>query len=166
LSSTYLIALGSNRGHHVFGPPAGVVRAAMEECAALGTVTARSPVIATPPMGAARRCFANAALVLESEFAPPSLLAALKRMEREFGRRRGQRWGDRVLDLDIVLWSGGRWVSGKGRSALTIPHPSFAQRAFVLTPARSIARDWRDPTSGLTIAHHHARLTRPRPMPR
>lgn len=162
MSSTYLIALGSNRRHHVFGPPAGVVRAAMEECAALGTVTARSPVIATPPMGAAQRRFANAALVLESEIAPPSLLAALKRMEREFGRRRGQRWGDRVLDLDLVLWSGGRWIS----AGLTIPHPAFAQRAFVLTPARSIAPNWRDPTSGLTIAHHHARLTRPRPMPR
>ena len=166
MSSTYLIALGSNRRHHAFGSPAGVVRAAMEECAALGTVTARSAVVATPAMGAAQRRFANAALVLESELAPPSLLAALKRMEREFGRRRGQRWGDRVLDLDVVLWSGGRWVSGRGRSALNIPHPAFAQRAFVLTPARSIARDWRDPVSGLTIAHHHARLTRPRPVPR
>jgi 2-amino-4-hydroxy-6-hydroxymethyldihydropteridine diphosphokinase len=166
LSSTYLIALGSNRRHHVFGPPTGVVRAAMEECAALGTVTARSPIIATPPMGAAQRRFANAALVLESELAPPSLLAALKRMEREFGRRRGQRWGDRVLDLDVVLWSGGRWVSGRGRSALNIPHPAFTQRTFVLAPARSIAPHWRDPSSGLSIVQHHARLTRPRPLPR
>jgi 2-amino-4-hydroxy-6-hydroxymethyldihydropteridine diphosphokinase len=166
LSSTYLIALGSNRRHHIFGTPAGVVRAAQEECAALGTVTARSAVVATPAMGAAQRRFANAALVLESEFAPPSLLAALKRMEREFGRRRGQRWGDRVLDLDVVLWSGGRWVSGRGRSALTIPHPAFAQRTFVLAPARTIAPHWRDPLSGLTIAQHHARLTRPRPLPR
>lgn len=166
MSSTYLIALGSNRRHHVFGAPVGVVRAAMEECAALGTVTARSPMIASPPMGAAQRRFANAALVLESELAPSSLLTALKRMEREFGRRRGQRWGDRVLDLDIVLWSGGRWASGLGKASLTIPHPPYTQRAFVLTPARAIAPDWRDPVSGLTIAHHHARLTRPRPMPR
>jgi 2-amino-4-hydroxy-6-hydroxymethyldihydropteridine diphosphokinase len=162
LSSTYLIALGSNRRHPAFGAPAGVVRAAMEECTALGTVTARSPVITTPPMGAAQRRFANAVLVLESELAPPSLLAALKRMEREFGRRRGQRWGDRVLDLDIVLWNGGRWIS----PGLTIPHPHYRARTFVLTPARVIAPHWRDPASGLTIAHHHARLTRPRPMPR
>jgi 2-amino-4-hydroxy-6-hydroxymethyldihydropteridine diphosphokinase len=162
LSSLYLVALGSNRWHGLYGPPPGVVHAAMEECAALGTVLARAPVIASAPMGAAQRRFANTALVLESELTPPALLAAIKRMEREFGRRRGQRWGDRVLDVDIVLWSGGRWAS-KG---LAIPHPAFASRAFVLTPAVTIAADWRDPASGLTLAQLHARLTRPRPLPR
>ncbi|HEY6964357.1 MAG TPA: 2-amino-4-hydroxy-6-hydroxymethyldihydropteridine diphosphokinase, partial [Erythrobacter sp.] len=111
MSSTYLVALGSNRRHHRYGAPAGVVRAAMEECAAFGTVTGRSPVIGTPAMGAAQRRFANAAMVLESELDPPALLAALKRTEREFGRRPGRRWGDRVLDCDIVLWSGGEWRS-------------------------------------------------------
>lgn len=162
MSSTYLIALGSNRRHHAYGDPRGVVRAAMEECAAFGTVLARSPVIATAAMGAAQRRFANAALVLASELAPPALLAALKRTEREFGRRRGQRWGDRVLDLDIILWSGGAWRS----AGLTIPHPAFAQRRFVLDPACAIAPDWRDPLSGLTLAHAQARLTRPHPLPR
>lgn len=164
LSSTYLIALGSNRRHALYGPPPGVVRAATEECAALGTVAARSPVMASAPMGAASRRFANAALVLDSELTPPALLAALKRMEREFGRRRGQRWGDRVLDLDIVLWSGGIWCSGKRPDRLTIPHPAFAARDFVLAPARAIAPDWRDPISGLRVAHLHARLTRSRPL--
>lgn len=166
MSSIYLVAVGSNRRHGFYGPPAGVVRAAMEECAALGTVAARSPVIATPPMGAASRRFANAALVLDSELTPPALLAALKRMEREFGRRRGQRWGDRVLDLDIVLWSGGAWRSGTRSDRLTIPHPAFTVRGFVLTPARAIAPDWRDPVSGLRVRHMHARLTRRRPLPR
>jgi len=162
VSSTYLIALGSNRRHHRYGLPQDVVRAATEECAAFGTVSARSPVIATPPMGAARRRFANAALVLESDLSPTALLAALKRTERDFGRRRGQRWGDRVLDLDIVLWSGGAWRSPD----LLIPHPAFAQRSFVLTPACAIARHWRAGPNGLTLAHHQARLTRPRPLPR
>ena len=164
VSSTYLIALGSNRRHGLYGPPPHVVRAAMEECAALGTVAARSPVMATPAMGAAQRRFANAALVLDSDLTPPALLAALKRMEREFGRRPGQRWGDRVLDCDIVLWSGGVWRSGRRSASLTIPHPAFALRDFVLTPARAIAPDWRDPVSGLTLAHLHARLTRRRPL--
>jgi 2-amino-4-hydroxy-6-hydroxymethyldihydropteridine diphosphokinase len=166
LSSTYLIALGSNRRHASYGPPQGVVRAAMEECAGLGTVTARSPVIATPAMGAARRRFANAALVLDSELSPTALLAALKRTERDFGRRRGQRWGDRVLDCDIILWSGGEWRSGGRSGGLTIPHPAFAQRRFVLDPACAIARDWRAGPNGLTVAHHQARLTRQRPLPR
>lgn len=134
----------------------------MEECAAFGTVTARSPVIASAPMGAAQRRFANAALVLASELDPPALLTALKRTEREFGRRPGQRWGDRVLDCDIVLWSGGAWHS----DGLTIPHAAFAQRRFVLDPACTIAPDWRTPPLGLTLAQHQARLTRPRPLPR
>lgn len=162
MSSTYLVALGSNRRHHLHGAPQSVVLAAMEELAAFGTVLSRSPVIASAAMGAASRRFANAALVLESELAPPALLAALKRTEREFGRRRGQRWGDRVLDCDIILWSGGRWAS----AGLAIPHPAFMQRDFVLAPARTIAPDWREPASGLTIAQARARLTRPRPLPR
>lgn len=166
MSSTYLIALGSNRRHHLYGAPGGVVRAAMEELAAFGTVTARSPVVTTPAMGAARRRFANAALVLETELAPPALLAGLKRTERSFGRRRGQRWGDRVLDCDIVLWSGGVWRSGVRGEGLAIPHPAFAAREFVLDPACRIARQWRDPRSGLTLAQSQARLTRPRPLPR
>lgn len=138
----------------------------MAACATLGNVTARAPVIASAPLGPARRRFANAALLLESDLAPTALLAALKRMEREFGRRPGQRWGDRVLDGDIVLWSGGAWRSGMRGQGLAIPHPAYATRAFVLTPAAAIAPRWRDPRSGLTLAHHQARLTRPRPLPR
>lgn len=162
MAGLYLIALGSNRWHHRYGAPASVVRAAMEELAELGTVLARAPVIASAPMGAARRCFGNSALVLESTLDPPALLAALKHIERRFGRRPGQRWGDRVLDCDIILWSGGRWAS----AGLAIPHPAYRKRRFVLDPAAAIARDWRDPASGLTIAQAHARLTRRRPLPR
>lgn len=162
MSSTYLIALGSNRRHHLYGSPRDVVAAAMEECAALGTVTARSPVIATAPMGAAQRRFANAACVIESEFDPPALLAGLKRIEREFGRRNGRRWGDRVLDLDIVLWNEGQYA-GHG---LVVPHRDFRTRAFVLGPAMAIAPRWRDPVSGLSVMQLNARLTRPRSLPR
>lgn len=171
MSSTYLIALGSNRPHHLFGPPRSVVRAAMEECAALGTVTARSEIVDSAPMGAAQRRFANAACVIESEYDPPALLAGLKRLEREFGRRRGQRWGDRVLDLDIALWSGGQYCgranqAGRQGADLTIPHREYHKRRFVLGPAASIAADWRDPLSGRSIAQINARLTHPRPLTR
>ena len=162
MSSTYLIALGSNRRHHLYGRPREIVRTAMEELAALGTVAGRSPILNTAPIGAAQRRFANAAITLESEYDPPALLAALKRMEREFGRRTFRRWGDRVLDCDIVLWSGGVWTS----QCLKIPHPLFRERGFVLGPAAAIASGWRDPVSGLTARHLNARLTRPRPLTR
>lgn len=153
---SYLIALGSNRPHHLYGRPRDVVGSAMEELAALGTVSARSKVIPTSPLGPAQRRFANAACVLESDYDPPSLLAALKWLEREFGRRRGRLWGDRVLDCDIILWSGGTWES-KG---ISIPHASFRERAFVLGPASAIARFWRDPATGLSVAQLNARLSR------
>lgn len=125
----------------------------MEELAALGTVAARSPIMASPPMGPAQRRFANSVCVLESEYDPPALLRALKRMEGQFGRRPGRRWGDRVLDLDIILWSGGIWSD----SELSVPHSEFRQRDFVLRPAKTIVPHWRDPVTALTIAQLDAR---------
>ena len=115
----------------------------------------------TAPLGPAKRRFANAACVLESTCEPPALLAGLKRIERDFGRRRGRRWGDRALDCDIILWSGGRFAS----RALAIPHPHYRQRNFVLGPARAIAPGWRDPQTGLALRHYNARLTHPRALP-
>lgn len=146
----YAIALGSNRrGRH--GRPADEVRAALGR---IGGVVKTSPIITTPPLGPSIRRFANAAVVIASEEAPPVLLARLKRIEREFGRRRGERWAARVIDLDIVLWSGGAW-SGKG---LTVPHPAFRTRDFVLAPLNHIAPAWRDPVTGLTVRQLFHRL--------
>ncbi|RYD41366.1 MAG: 2-amino-4-hydroxy-6-hydroxymethyldihydropteridine diphosphokinase, partial [Verrucomicrobiaceae bacterium] len=67
-----------------------------------------------------------------------------------------------VLDLDIVLWSGGIWVS----PGLAIPHPAFRERGFVLSPAMDVAADWRDPVTGLKVRHLFARLTRRSAAPR
>lgn len=155
-SSTYAIALGSNRrGRH--GGPVAQVRAAI---AALEGVIAVSPIIASAPLGPSIRRFANAAVLLESALEPPELLARLKAIERAFGRRRGARWGARVIDLDIVLWSGGSW----GTAALTVPHIAFRDRGFVLDPLRTIAPDWRDPVTGLSIRQLHARLHKRAPL--
>ena len=126
----------------------------MEECAALGTVSARSRIIETEPLGPALRRFANAALVIESELDPDAMLSGLKKIERDFGRRSARRWGDRVVDLDIILWSEGAYVSNR----LTIPHSEFRNRDFVLRPANEIAANWRDPMSGLLVRHLLARL--------
>jgi 2-amino-4-hydroxy-6-hydroxymethyldihydropteridine diphosphokinase len=155
--ATYLIALGSNRpGRH--GSPVRILRAAAG--ALPGRVTALSPVIASDPVGPSIRRYANAALILVTPLDPPALLAELKRIERAFGRRRGRRWGARTLDLDIVLWSGRRWTS----DGLTIPHPAFRSRDFVLDPAAAIAANWRDPVSGRTIRQLRTRLARARPV--
>ena len=160
----YLIALGSNMRHHSFGRPRQILRAALDMLADEGlTIVRAASVIVTEPLGPSRRRYANGAAVVQSLFAPEDLLDLLKRIERGFGRRAGgQRWTARVLDLDIVLWNGGCWSS----PALTIPHPEFRHREFVLSPACTIAADWRDPLTGLTLRQLQARLTRPRPLPR
>jgi 2-amino-4-hydroxy-6-hydroxymethyldihydropteridine diphosphokinase len=160
----YLIALGSNRRHGRYGAPRRVLAAALEQLAAEGlTIEAVAPVIESDPVGPSLRRYANSAAVVETRLDPPSLLALLKRVERAFGRRPGgQRWAARALDLDIVLWSGGPWAE----PGLTIPHPLFRQRPFVLGPAAAIAPAWRDPVSNLSLRQLQARLTRPRPLPR
>lgn len=155
--TTYAIAVGSNRrGRH--GDPAAEVRAAL---AAVGA-GAFAPVIVSAPLGPSIRRFANTVALVESALAPPALLARLKAIEHAFGRRRGRRWGARVIDLDIVLWSGGQWRS----PGLTIPHAAFRARDFVLQPLLRLAPGWRDPVTGLAVRHLAARLTRPRPVPR
>ena len=127
-----------------------------------GKVQAVSPIIASAPLGPSRRRYANAAVIVHSKRDPDALLARLQTIEQLFGRRRGgQRWGTRVLDLDIILWSGGAWSS----PGLTIPHIAFRSRAFALTPAAAIAPRWRDPLTGLSLRQLHARLTKSRPLP-
>ncbi len=121
-----------------------MVRAGLE---AVGGVVAASTVIETAPVGPSQRRFANMAAIVATDEPPDALLARLKAIEAAFGRRRGQRWGARVIDLDIILWSGGAWVS----PGLTIPHPAFRARDFVLRPLAQIAPGWRDPVSGRTI---------------
>ncbi len=153
---TYLIALGSNQRHPLFGAPRAVVAVAAELLdETLGAVLAVSPVIETAPVGPSQRRYANAALVLESELDPPGLLRCLQEVEAALGRvRRGERWRARVLDLDIVLWSGGIFAAPD----LAIPHPLFRQRDFVLRPAAAIAAAWRDPVSNLSLRQLLARL--------
>lgn len=160
--TSYAIALGSNRRHGCHGAPSLVIAAAVDAVSALGRVARVSEISTWPALGPAGRRFANAALMLATDLSPDRLLVSLKAIERRFGRRRGRRWGARVLDLDIILWSGGTW-SGPGP---VIPHPAFRTRPFVLRPLAEIAPDWRDPVTGLAVRHLLARLTRPRPARR
>ena len=154
----YAIALGSNRRSR-HGSPAATLRAAVAALGAVGEVERVSAIRTTPALGPAGRAFANAVVLLRTELAPDALLASLKAIERDFGRRGGRRWGPRVLDLDIVLWSAGAW----GGPGPIIPHPEFRARRFVLEPLAELAPSWRDPLSGATMRQLLARLTAPRP---
>ncbi|HWH17546.1 MAG TPA: 2-amino-4-hydroxy-6-hydroxymethyldihydropteridine diphosphokinase [Allosphingosinicella sp.] len=161
--TSYAIALGSNRRHGRHGAPAETLRAAVAAIEEQGfDVEALSAVRATPALGPAGRAFANAAALVSASLDPPDLLKQLKATEEWFGRRPGRRWGPRVLDLDIILWSEGAW-EGAG---LVIPHPSFRTRRFVLEPLAEIAPGWRDPMTGLTVRQLAARQAARTPVDR
>lgn len=146
--TSYAIALGSNRRHRRHGDPRRILIAAAEAITGAGIRRGRlSRVVVTPALGPAGRSFANAALTISTQLSPPALLRTLKAVERAFGRRRGRRWGPRVLDLDIILWTGGCWEE----AGLVIPHRGFRERMFVLGPLTEVAPDWRDPITGSTV---------------
>lgn len=161
---SYLIALGSNIRHAHHGDPRKVLAAALDSLGRAGLpVISASPAISSAPVGPSQRRYANCAAIIASDLPPELMLEHLKQIERDFGRTAsGQRWSARVLDLDIILWSGGSFAS----AGLVIPHVAYRGRGFVLSPAAGIAGRWRDPISGLTIKQLHTRLTRPRPAPR
>jgi len=159
----YLIALGSNRRHQRHGRPRKVLRQAMVDLAATGTVTVCSKIMSSRPIGPSSRRYANAAAIVTTLFEPQELIVALKAMESAYGRRRGQKWSSRVLDLDIILWSEGIFASSS--PPLVIPHPLMRDRHFVLHPATEIAPRWRDPLSGLSIRQLFARKLRARKAP-
>lgn len=154
----YAIAVGSNRRHGRYGRPAEVVEAAIARLDRDFGLFDASPILLNKAHGGAGRDFANGVALVESALLPPDMLCALKGIEGDFGRRPGRRWGSRVLDLDIIAWSGGIWKS----RALTVPHPAASERAFVLDLLAAIAPGWRL-EDGLTARQLADRLARARP---
>lgn len=155
-AATYVVALGSNRrGRH--GGPRDEVAAAL----ALLKPVAASRILDTAPLGPSRRRYANAVALVESTLDPYDFLVTIQQIEHDFGRRRTRRWGARVIDLDLILWSDGSWAG----TGLIVPHIAFRGRAFVLAPLAEIAPGWRDPVTRLTVRQLHARLTRRPPLP-
>jgi 2-amino-4-hydroxy-6-hydroxymethyldihydropteridine diphosphokinase len=148
------IALGANLPSPA-GPPEATLAAAAKRLDSLGSVTARSALYSTAPVGLSpgivdQPRFLNAVVALETLLAPRDLLSALLAFERDFGRDRSASIpnGPRTLDLDILLY-GDLILTEPG---LEIPHPRLAERTFVLIPLNEIAPNLRDPRSGRTIA--------------
>ena len=101
----------------------------------------------TVPVGPPQPNYVNGCAILETELLPENLLQILLKIEQQFGRIRQERWGPRILDLDILLY-GDLMLEMPN---LTIPHPRMNERAFVLVPLAEIAAHWIDPISRQTI---------------
>lgn len=132
-----LVALGSNLGHR---------RETLERaCSALNRlpetrVLRRSRWIETAPESPEDGGpYLNGAALLETRRTPEDLLEDLLGLERRFGRTRRRR--PRTIDLDLILCG----AAVRSTSRLTLPHPRYRRRPFVLGPALEIAPWLRDP---------------------
>ncbi len=140
------IALGSNLGDRE--GTLGSANAALRE---FGSVEAISSFYETAPIGITEQPnFLNAVVALRTALPPEELMAALLRIEQQHGRDRSASVpkGPRTLDLDLLSYGDNVMET----PTLTLPHPSLAERRFVLAPLAEIAPQWRHPVSGKTAA--------------
>jgi 2-amino-4-hydroxy-6-hydroxymethyldihydropteridine diphosphokinase len=129
LTHRAVLSIGSNIGDKLAHLRRGL---ALLELSGAARISARSRFFRTRPVDFEDQdWFVNAAVVLQTALPPRALLAALKAIERQVGRRRKSvRFGPRVLDMDIVLYDDLAMESEE----LTIPHPRMHKRRFVLMP--------------------------------
>jgi len=145
--TTAYCLLGSNLGERM----TLLRRAAFALAGADGVeLVGASSVYETAPWGKTDQpAYLNAVLELKTSLAPLDLLDCCQDIERRLGRVRGpERWAERVIDLDILLY--GREVIRSER--LVVPHEHLHDRAFALVPLLEIASDLRDPASNRPYA--------------
>ncbi|MDO8827892.1 2-amino-4-hydroxy-6-hydroxymethyldihydropteridine diphosphokinase [Methylophaga sp.] len=129
------IGLGSNLEN-----PLQQIKTAIEDLQSVAdiNIVSVSSLYQSPPMGPADQPdYINAVLALETSLNPHQLLDALQSVEQLHGRVRKRHWGERTLDLDILLY--GDQILDDER--LQVPHPGMRERAFVLYPLAEIAPD-------------------------
>jgi 2-amino-4-hydroxy-6-hydroxymethyldihydropteridine diphosphokinase len=127
------IGLGSN-----LDDPEAQIGTALQQLADLerGCLLNASSLYCSPPMGPGNQPdYINAVALLRTTLVAEELLDTLLAIELQHARVRGQHWGPRTLDLDLLLY--GQIVINSTR--LTVPHPGIAERNFVLYPLAEIA---------------------------
>jgi 2-amino-4-hydroxy-6-hydroxymethyldihydropteridine diphosphokinase len=141
---TIYLGLGTNIGDRAANLQAAVTRLAENL-----SVTAVSPIYETAPWGITDQPdFLNMCLTATTDLLPHKLLALLKNLEKEIGRVPGERWGPRLIDIDLLFYANQIIETEK----LKIPHPELPERAFVLRPLADIAPNFVHPVLGETIA--------------
>ncbi|MDM9380237.1 2-amino-4-hydroxy-6-hydroxymethyldihydropteridine diphosphokinase [Chlorogloeopsis sp. ULAP01] len=138
------IALGSN-----MGDSHAILEAALETLARTPGIIlkAKSHWYKTKAVGPPQPDYLNGCAILQVDILPQLLLEILLDIEKKSGRIREERWGPRLLDLDLLLYDDLILDTPN----LQIPHPRMQERAFVLVPLAEIAPDWIEPISGRRI---------------
>lgn len=142
---TAYISLGSNMGDRL-----QFLKAAVQEIAyKLGRVTKESTVYECDAWGYTKQPdFYNQVTEIETTLTPAQLLSGCLEIEKSLGRERNILWGQRTIDLDVLLFDG----SSVQFENLKIPHPYLHLRKFVLVPLCEIAPNLIHPTLELTIS--------------
>ena len=138
------IALGSNLGNREDN-----LNEALRRLRQKGVqVVAVSDYITTKPYGVTDQPdFLNAVAEVKTEKSPAELLRILLQTEKEMGRKRVRRWGERNIDLDLLLYNDQIITLPD----LKVPHPDMQNRDFVLCPLVQIAPEAVHPVLGKTI---------------
>ena len=111
-------------------------------------IISKSSFYQTEPIGGVQQgWFVNSAIEIETDLSPENLLSVLLNLELAMGRIRKEKWGPRLIDLDLLLY-GNLVLKNKG---LTLPHPEIKNRKFVLIPMCEIAENLIHPTLKKTI---------------
>jgi len=142
---TAAIGLGSN-----LGDSRALLQGALDALnGAQGVrLTAVSSWYRTAPVGPPQPDYLNGCVLLQTQRPAEDLLELLLTIEACFGRVRGEHWGPRLLDLDLLLY-GDQSIQ---TPTLQVPHPRLTERAFVLVPLAEIAPHWRHPSCDRTVA--------------
>ena len=144
------IALGSNMARR-----AEVLRSAVRDLGVAGPVGSVSSIYQTRAIGGpeGQDAYLNAVCMLDTDHTAEMLLDVLQGIEARWGRTRQERWGPRILDLDIVLFGSEEIHT----SRLDVPHPRMLERRFVLEPLGEV---WPDAAiGGQTVAQALERVT-------
>ena len=148
----YLIALGSNTGDRF--QMLKDARYHIEH--SIGPILAHASIYETEPMGAADSLFLNTALISASNLPPVEVMAELLAIEQRLGRIRTEKWGNRTIDLDVLLCqekkaNGTHSPIILQSPTLTLPHPEMLKRSFVMLPAAEVASDWQHPLAHVCL---------------
>lgn len=145
MNNGIFLLLGSNQGQ-----PLNNLREASEKIEKdAGKILIRSSIYKSAAWGISEQPdFYNQVLQIQSEHPPEILLEKLLNIEQLMGRIRIQKWGPRLIDIDILFY--GEEI--RNTSSLQIPHPGIPQRKFTLIPISEIAGDWQHPVSKKSMA--------------
>jgi 2-amino-4-hydroxy-6-hydroxymethyldihydropteridine diphosphokinase len=134
IMATVYLSLGSNLGDRVQNLKEAIKRIERSDKISIKKI---SSVYETDPVGYENQPrFLNSVLQAETSLDPHPLFEHLLTIEDEMGRKRGEKWGPRNIDVDILFYDDLIVDSGQ----LTIPHPRMHQRKFVLVPLAQIAQ--------------------------